>query len=160
MGESSWNACSRAAVFLALEFCVPAFAVELKLCAYLAKAPIHLNQIILVCRLMFTSPLHQGCFRASFMHRHYSGTCTTSAIRSILELIICAVERMDPGILQRTENLASNDKRLERCWQMELYRVLLELLPRGRVVSPDVGRVCTLISGAFILMWLGRFFPC
>ncbi|KAK9818173.1 hypothetical protein WJX72_008225 [[Myrmecia] bisecta] len=87
-------------------------------------------------RLMFTSPLH----RASFLHRHYSGTCTTSAEWSMSELIIRAVERMDPAILQKTESLGSDNKRLERCWQMELYRVFLDLLPRGRVVSPDVGR--------------------
>lgn len=79
------------------------------------------------------------------MHRHYLGTCTTSAEWNILELITRSVERMDPDILQRTESLASNEKRLERCWQMELYRVLLDILPRGRVVSPDVGRVCALI---------------
>ena len=59
----------------------------------------------------------------------------------MVELITRAVQRMDPAILRKTESLGSNDKRLERCWQMELYRVILEVLPRGRVVSPDVGRV-------------------
>ena len=92
----------------------------------------------LLCRLLFTSPLH----RASFLHRHYSGTCTTSAEWTIDELITRAVERMDPAILRKTESLGSGDRRLERCWQMELYRVILDCLPRGRVVSPDVGRVC------------------
>ena len=95
----------------------------------------------LLCRLLFTSPLH----RASFLHRHYSGTCATSAEWTIDELITRAVERMDPAILQKTESLGSGDRRLERCWQMELYRVILDCLPRGRVVSPDVGRVCALI---------------
>ena len=92
----------------------------------------------LLCRLLFASPLH----RASFLHRHYSGTCATSAEWTIDELITRAVERMDPAILQKTESLGSGDRRLERCWQMELYRVILDCLPRGRVVSPDVGRVC------------------
>ncbi|EIE18315.1 hypothetical protein COCSUDRAFT_68290 [Coccomyxa subellipsoidea C-169] len=87
-------------------------------------------------RLMFTSPLH----RASFMHRHYSGTCTTSGQWTMVEWITRAVERMDPVILRKTESLGSDDKRLERCWQMELYRVILDVLPPGRVVSPDVGR--------------------
>ena len=93
---------------------------------------------------MFTSPLH----RASFLHRHYTGTCTTSAQWTMVELITRAVERMDPDILQKTESLGSHDKRLERCWQMELYRVILDILPRGRVVSPDVGRVrhCFLVA--------------
>ena len=91
----------------------------------------------LLCRLSFTSPLH----RASFLHRHYSGTCAASANWTIGELITHAVERMDPAILQKTESLGSDDKRLERCWQMELYRAILDCLPPGRVVSPDVGRV-------------------
>lgn len=67
------------------------------------------------------------------------------------ELIIRAVERMDPAILRKTESLGSDDKRLERCWQMELYRVVLDLLPHGQVVSPDVGRVrhCFLVADLF-----------
>lgn len=103
---------------------------------------------------MFTSPLH----RTIFMLHHYSGTCTTSQEWSVLELIKGAVERMDPGILQKTESLDSKGWRLERCWQMELYRVTLGLLPRGRVVSSDVARVCA-FSGpnCSLSCWLPMF---
>jgi hypothetical protein len=91
----------------------------------------------LLCRLSFTSPLH----RASFLHRHYSGASTASTECTINELITRAVERMDRAILQKIASLDSGDRRLERCWQMELYRAVLDCLPRGRVVYPDVGRV-------------------
>ena len=92
----------------------------------------------LLCRLLFTSPLH----RASFLHRRYSGTCTASAEWAIDALITRAVERMDPAILRKVDSLGSGDRRLERCWQMELYRTILDCIPRDRAVSPDVGRVC------------------
>ena len=58
------------------------------------------------------------------------------------------MEQMDPEILHKTESLGSGDRRLERCWQMELYRVILDCLPHDRVVSPDVGRVCALHHGS------------
>ena len=103
----------------------------------------------LLCRLIFTSPLH----RASFLHRHYCGTCTTSAEWTVDELITRIVERMDPEILREIESLGSSDRRLERCWQMELYRVILDCLPHGRVVSPDVGRVCAPHCGDFLSDW-------
>ena len=64
------------------------------------------------------------------------GTCTTSAKWTVV--ITHAAERMDPAILRKTESLGSDDKRLEHGWQMELYRVILDLLPFGQVVSPDV----------------------
>ena len=78
-----------------------------------------------------------------------------------MELITRAVERMDPAILRKTESLGSDDKRLERCWQMELYRVILDLLPRGRVVSPDVGRVrhCFLVADLFDYLFACLYKP-
>lgn len=87
---------------------------------------------------MFTSPLH----RTIFMRLHYSGTSAASKEWTVLDLIMRAVKRMDPVILQKIDSSDSKGRPLERCWQMELYRVVLELLPRGRVVSPDVGTVC------------------
>ncbi len=92
----------------------------------------------LLCRLFFTSPLH----RASFLHRRYSGTCTRSVEWSVDELIARVVEGMDPAILRKIESLGSSDRRLERCWQMELYRAALDCISRDRAVSPDIGRVC------------------
>ena len=97
-----------------------------------------------LCRLLFTSPLH----RASFLHRHYSGKCITSAEWTVDELITLAVDQLDPETLHKTESLGSSDRQLKRCWQMELYRVILNCLPHDRAVSPDVGRVCALHCGA------------
>ena len=108
----------------------------------------------LLCRLLFTSPLH----RASFLHRHYSGKCIKSVEWTVDELITRAVERMDPEILHKTESLGSSDRRLERCWQMELYRVILDCLPHGRVVSPDVGRVCAPHCVAPLSAWNAECF--
>ena len=92
----------------------------------------------LLCRLLFTSPLH----RSSFLHRHYSRTCTISAEWTADALIACAVGQIDPAILRKVESLGSSDRRLERYWQAELYRAILVCLRRDRAISPDVGRVC------------------
>ena len=91
-----------------------------------------------LCRLLFTSPIHQ----ASFLHRHYSGLCTRFAKWTVGELIPRLVEGMDPAVLRKIESLDSGDTHLQRCWQMELYRATLDCLPHDRAISPDVGRVC------------------
>ena len=52
------------------------------------------------------------------------------------------MEGLDPAVLHKIESLGSGDMRLERCWQMELYRAILDCLPHDRAVSPDVSRVC------------------
>ncbi len=65
----------------------------------------------------------------------------------MLDLVTAILERMDPHILRNTHSLGSSQRRLERCWQMELYRAALTVLPSGRVLSPDVGRVRQVTSG-------------
>ena len=99
-------------------------------------------------RLEFTSPLH----KIAFVQRHFTGTCTTSQLLTILELLVKCVERMDTEILLHSECQGSGAKLLERAWQMELYRVLVMLLPW--VVSPDVAKVC--VSKCTILLFAIR----
>ena len=89
------------------------------------------------CRLMFTSPLHRG----SFLYGHFHSKRKTSKGGTIGKLITDIVERMDPVILQTTERLSSNNRQLEACWRTELCRAVLECLPPGRAIAPDIDRV-------------------
>jgi Fe2+ or Zn2+ uptake regulation protein len=90
-------------------------------------------------RFYFTSPLH----RIWCMHKHYKGrlASTQLAPTSLRELVIRIIERMDPYALQSTMSLDSEQRPLERCWQMEVYRALMQTLPKGAVPSSDVGKV-------------------
>ncbi len=59
----------------------------------------------------------------------------------VLTLLSRTVERMDAEVLRHTLSLGAGGLVLERCWQMEFYRVCASLLLKGAAVSPDVGQV-------------------
>jgi hypothetical protein len=79
------------------------------------------------------------------MHKHSKGrlASTQLAPTSLRELVIRIIERMDPYTIQSTMSLDSEQRPLERCWQMEVYRALMQTLalPKGAVPSSDVGKV-------------------
>lgn len=92
------------------------------------------------CRLRLTSPLH----KANLLWRLYGTPDSSSKLPAdvdVLGLLSRIVERMDPDVLRHTLSLGAGGLILERCWQMEFYRVCSSLLRAGAAVSPDVGQV-------------------
>ncbi|KAG5191436.1 hypothetical protein JKP88DRAFT_352360 [Tribonema minus] len=91
--------------------------------------------------LVFTSPLHKLCY----MSKRFSGqtlspfgTFTPSFKPDVRQLAIQLIERMDPFFLRETLNVDFNSNcRLLRCWQVEMYRALMQALPEGIAPAPD-----------------------
>ena len=95
---------------------------------------------VAACRLRLTSPLH----RADLMRSVYlPGSClpTIESNSSMLDLLTCILQRLDPHVLSVTLSLGMDHLILLRCWQMEVYRACSGLLKHPAAVSPDIGKV-------------------
>eukprot|EP00611_Tribonema_gayanum_P008590 TRINITY_DN1817_c0_g1_i3.p1 TRINITY_DN1817_c0_g1~~TRINITY_DN1817_c0_g1_i3.p1 ORF type:complete len:209 (-),score=45.04 TRINITY_DN1817_c0_g1_i3:1928-2554(-) len=89
------------------------------------------------CSLRFTSPLHRVYFMRKF---HTARDPPDTSAVDLDSLLMRVLARMDPLILRNTLSVSRSHMPLERCWQAEVYRSLMSVVPEGTVPSPDVGQ--------------------
>jgi len=66
---------------------------------------------------------------------------TVDKVNNLDEFIIMCLQNLRQSFLQNSKGRGSEDKLLERSWQMEFFRAATSCLGRDTYISPDVGHI-------------------
>jgi hypothetical protein len=94
--------------------------------------------IIVTKRVEITTPL----LELILFNRLYQTTQkATRDFATLEEFLLGCLSQIPRDVLANSLGVGTNDLPLERTWQMEFYRIVWPLLPKGTYLSADVGSV-------------------
>jgi len=116
---------------------LPQTGVEQQTCLALIKSgALLLNETAVT--VSFSSPLISYLATISLCS---SDRPAADQVKDIDEFIIMCLQRLRQSFLQNSKGRGSEDKLLERSWQMEFFRAATSCLGRDTHISPDVGHI-------------------